>query len=43
MLKKKYVEVHQLLGMSGFGLGPSIGRVTADALAWEEFLKIYFI
>ncbi|XP_052203105.1 uncharacterized protein LOC127808574 [Diospyros lotus] len=25
--------------MSGFGLDPNIGRVTADALAWEEFLK----
>ncbi|CAI9760104.1 unnamed protein product [Fraxinus pennsylvanica] len=25
--------------MSGFGLDPSNGRVTADILAWEEYLK----
>ncbi|KAM7516742.1 hypothetical protein LguiA_006325 [Lonicera macranthoides] len=38
-LKKEYLEVRQLLSMSGFGLDPSNGRVTADTLAWEEFLK----
>ncbi|XP_022846363.1 uncharacterized protein LOC111369112 [Olea europaea var. sylvestris] len=40
-LKKEYVEVRQLLSMSGFGLDPHTGRVTADVLAWEELLKIY--
>ncbi|XP_052190000.1 uncharacterized protein LOC127799822 [Diospyros lotus] len=38
-IKKEYVELRQLLSMSGFGLEPNTGRVTADALAWEEFLK----
>ncbi|CAI9760105.1 unnamed protein product [Fraxinus pennsylvanica] len=35
-IKKKYLEVRQLLSMSGFGLDPSNGRVTVDILAWEE-------
>ncbi|KAM7472471.1 hypothetical protein LguiA_010654 [Lonicera macranthoides] len=38
-LKKEYLEVRQLLSMSGVGLDPSTKRVTADTLAWEEFLK----
>ena len=39
-IKKKYVELRQLLSMSSFGLEPNTRRVTADPLAWEEFLKI---
>ena len=39
-IKKEYVELRQLLSMSGFGLEPNTGRVTADPLAWEEFLKV---
>lgn len=38
-IKKEYLEVRHLLSMSGFGLDPSNGRVTADILAWEEYLK----
>ncbi|XP_022865259.1 uncharacterized protein LOC111385119 [Olea europaea var. sylvestris] len=38
-LKKEYVEVRQLLSMSGFGLDPHTGRVTTNVLAWEELLK----
>ncbi|CAI9760103.1 unnamed protein product [Fraxinus pennsylvanica] len=38
-IKKEYLEVRQLLSMSGFGLDPSNGRVTADILAWKEYLK----
>jgi len=39
-IKKEYIELRQLLSMSGFGLEPNTGRVTANALAWEEFLKV---
>ncbi|XP_022880775.1 uncharacterized protein LOC111398052 [Olea europaea var. sylvestris] len=38
-LKKEYVEIRQLLSMSGFGLDSHTGRVIADVLAWEELLK----
>ena len=39
-VKKEYVELRKLLSMSGFRLEPNTGRVTADPLAWEEFLKV---
>ncbi|CAI9770882.1 unnamed protein product [Fraxinus pennsylvanica] len=38
-LKKEYAEVRQLLNMSGFGLDPETGRIVADAVAWDKFIK----
>ncbi|CAI9758030.1 unnamed protein product [Fraxinus pennsylvanica] len=38
-LKKEHTEVHQLLNMSGFGLNPQTGRIVADAMAWDDFIK----
>ncbi|CAI9778727.1 unnamed protein product [Fraxinus pennsylvanica] len=38
-LKKEHAEVRQLLNMSGFGLDPETGRIVADVVAWDEFIK----
>ncbi|CAI9766694.1 unnamed protein product [Fraxinus pennsylvanica] len=38
-LKKEHTEVRQLLNMSGFGLDPETGRIVADQVAWDEFIK----
>ncbi|KAL2524380.1 Myb/SANT-like domain-containing protein [Abeliophyllum distichum] len=38
-LKKEYAEVSQLLSISGFGWEAESGRITADALAWDELVK----
>ncbi|CAA2991622.1 Hypothetical predicted protein [Olea europaea subsp. europaea] len=44
ILKKEFLEVRQLLSMSGFVLYPDTRRVTVDVIAGEEFLKVqYFI
>ncbi|KAL2487058.1 Myb DNA-bind 3 domain-containing protein [Abeliophyllum distichum] len=41
-LKKEYAEVSQLLSISGFGWEAESGRITADSLAWDELVKVYF-
>ncbi|CAI9778445.1 unnamed protein product [Fraxinus pennsylvanica] len=39
-LKKEHVEVRQLLNMSGFGLDPEIGRIVANVVARDDFIKV---
>ncbi|KAL2501863.1 uncharacterized protein Fot_35711 [Forsythia ovata] len=38
-LKKEYVEVSQLLSISGFGWDAETGQITADSLAWDDLVK----
>ncbi|XP_022890247.1 uncharacterized protein LOC111405537 [Olea europaea var. sylvestris] len=41
-LKKEYAEVRQLSSMSGFGLDPETGRIVANVVAWDDFIKLQF-
>ncbi|KAL2492988.1 Myb DNA-bind 3 domain-containing protein [Abeliophyllum distichum] len=42
-LKREYAELSQLLSISSFGWDAETGRITANSLAWDDLVKVYFV